>query len=81
MEIERQGCENAMESIEHVVEKAKFWDKHRESTINERQTKVLNMILNTCSKRTYYQKIHENDTNNYGYCFTRHQGFVRDEVH
>jgi len=35
----------AIESIEHVVDKAKFWDKHRESAINERQTKVLNMIL------------------------------------
>jgi len=35
----------AIESIEHVVEKAKFWDRHRESTINERQTKVLNTVL------------------------------------
>jgi len=35
----------AIESIEHVVDKAKFWDKHRDSGINERQTKVLNTIL------------------------------------
>ena len=35
----------AVASIEHVVDKAKFWDKHRESGINERQTKVLNAIL------------------------------------
>lgn len=35
----------AIESIEHVVEKAQFWDKHRDSSINERQTKVLNAIL------------------------------------
>ena len=35
----------AIESIEHVVDKAKFWDKHRDSHINERQAKVLNMIL------------------------------------
>jgi len=35
----------AIESIEHVVEKAKFWDRHRDSSINERQTKVLNSIL------------------------------------
>ena len=35
----------AIESIEHVVEKAKFWDRHRDSAINERQTKVLNSIL------------------------------------
>ncbi len=36
---------DAVSSIEHVVDKAKFWDKHRESGINERQTKVLNAIL------------------------------------
>lgn len=35
----------AIASIEHVVDKAKFWDKHRNSSINERQTKVLNSIL------------------------------------
>ena len=35
----------AIASVEHVVEKAKFWDRHRESAINERQTKVLNSIL------------------------------------
>jgi len=35
----------AIESIEHVVEKARFWDRHRDSNINERQTKVLNSIL------------------------------------
>jgi len=35
----------AIESIEHVVEKAIFWDKHRESGLNERQTKLLNTIL------------------------------------
>ena len=35
----------AIESIEHVIDKAKFWDKHRESSINERQTRVLNTIL------------------------------------
>ncbi len=35
----------AIESIEHVVDKTKFWDKHRESAINERQTKVLNSVL------------------------------------
>lgn len=35
----------AIESIEHVIDKAKFWDKHRESSINERQTRVLNTVL------------------------------------
>ncbi len=36
---------DAIESIEHVVDKAKFWDRHSDSGINERQTKVLNIIL------------------------------------
>jgi len=35
----------AISSIEHVVAKAQFWDRHRSSAINERQTKVLNVIL------------------------------------
>ena len=35
----------AIASIEHVVDKARFWDKHRESPLNERQIKVLNIIL------------------------------------
>lgn len=40
-----QSLEEAIASIEHVVEKAKFWDKHRESNLNERQTKVMNTLL------------------------------------
>lgn len=35
----------AIESIEHIVLKAKFWDIHRDSGLNERQMKVLNIIL------------------------------------
>jgi len=35
----------AIASVEHVVDKARFWDKHRGSALNERQTKVLNIIL------------------------------------
>ncbi|CAA6814259.1 MAG: Filamentation induced by cAMP protein Fic [uncultured Sulfurovum sp.] len=35
----------AIASIVYVVDKAKFWDKHRNNPINERQTKVLNSIL------------------------------------
>lgn len=35
----------AISSVEHIVDKAKFWDIHRESGINERQTRVLNTIL------------------------------------
>ena len=35
----------AITSIEHIVDKAKFWDNHKNSNLNERQTKVLNTIL------------------------------------
>ncbi len=35
----------ALNSVEYIVEKARFWDKHRESELNSRQIKVLNTIL------------------------------------
>ena len=35
----------AIESIEHIVQKSKFWDIHRNSGINQRQMRVLNIIL------------------------------------
>ena len=31
--------------IEYLIEKTKFWDRHREDNLNERQVKVLNKIL------------------------------------
>jgi Fic family protein len=40
-----KALEEAIASIEHIVDKTKFWDRHRQSAINERQTKVLNVIL------------------------------------
>lgn len=36
---------NALKNIEHITAKTKFWDKHRETPLNERQIKVLNKIL------------------------------------
>lgn len=35
----------AITSIEYVVEKARFWDKHKDSALNSRQIKVLNTLL------------------------------------
>jgi len=35
----------AIASLGYVVQKAKFWDAHRNDKLNARQTKVLNMIL------------------------------------
>ena len=33
------------DKLTYIVEKTKFWDKHKESNLNARQTKVLNRIL------------------------------------
>ena len=40
-----QALDESIKSIEHVVKKARFWDIHKESGINDRQTKVLNTFL------------------------------------
>ena len=37
--------QSGLKSIEHLVQKTKFWDKYREYALNERQIKVLNKIL------------------------------------
>jgi Fic family protein len=34
-----------VKNIDYVVQKTKFWDKHRNHSLNERQIKVLNKIL------------------------------------
>ena len=36
---------SANKQIQYLIQKTKFWDKHRESKLNERQIKVLNKIL------------------------------------
>jgi len=36
---------NALINIEYLIQKTKFWDKHRDKALNERQVKVLNKIL------------------------------------
>ena len=35
----------AQKSLKYIVDKTKFWDKHRENSLNARQTKVINKIL------------------------------------
>ena len=40
----------AQQSLSYIVDKTKFWDKHKESHLNARQTKVLNKILNMGSE-------------------------------
>ena len=36
---------HALANIEYLIQKTKFWDKHRNKAFNERQKKVLNRIL------------------------------------
>lgn len=36
---------DALRNIEYLIEKTKFWDIHRKQSLNERQIKVLNKIL------------------------------------
>ncbi len=45
----------ALSSISYIVEKAKFWDRHRTTTFNERQRRVLNMMLEKDIKKSENQ--------------------------
>ena len=36
---------DAQKQIQYLIEKTKFWDKHRADSLNERQIKVLNKVL------------------------------------
>jgi Fic family protein len=40
----------AQQSLTYIVDKTKFWDRHKESHLNARQTKVLNKILDMGSE-------------------------------
>jgi len=40
----------ALKNIEYLVQKTKFWDKHRNQALGERQIKVLNKILDMGSE-------------------------------
>lgn len=39
------AMQNALLNIEHLIQKTKFWDIHRNQPLNERQIKVLNKIF------------------------------------
>ena len=41
---------DAEKQLNHIVEKTKFWDAHREDELNARQIKVLNRLLNIGSE-------------------------------
>ena len=40
-----KSLKNSKDNISYVLQKTKFWDKHRETLLNERQIKVLNKLL------------------------------------
>jgi Fic family protein len=45
LEIINQAMLYTNNQIQYLIQKTKFWDKHKESNLNERQIKVLNKIL------------------------------------
>jgi len=46
----KNAIQSGLKSIEYLVQKTKFWDKYREYTLNKRQIKVLNKILDIGSE-------------------------------
>lgn len=45
LETLKSAIETALEKTENVVRKTQFWEKHRTIVLNDRQRKVLNMLL------------------------------------
>jgi Fic family protein len=42
----RQTLNHALDQIQQVLLKARFWQQHRQAILNERQNKVMNRLLN-----------------------------------
>jgi len=45
-----QAMCDAQKQVQYLIEKTKFWDRHREDNLNQRQIKVLNKILDIGSE-------------------------------
>lgn len=45
LNILNSAMKEALKNIEYLIQKTKFWDRHRDKALNERQIKVLNKIL------------------------------------
>lgn len=45
LETVEKSLTEALSSLSYIVEKAKFWERHRTTTFNQRQRRVLNMML------------------------------------
>jgi Fic family protein len=41
---------DAQKQVQYLIEKTKFWDRHRKDNLNHRQVKVLNKILDIGSE-------------------------------
>ena len=50
LNILNNAMKQALKNIEYLIQKTKFWDKHRKNALNERQLKVLNKILDMGSE-------------------------------
>jgi Fic family protein len=50
LKILNNAMQQALKNIEYLVQKTKFWDKHRNRPLGERQIKVLNKILDMGSE-------------------------------
>ena len=46
----RDAMQSGLKSTEYLVQKTKFWDRHREQELNHRQIKILNKILDIGSE-------------------------------
>ena len=46
LETLNRALNTALEKTEHIIDKVRFWDKHNDLQLNDRQRKVLNMLLN-----------------------------------
>ena len=43
-DILEKAINQALEKIDHILEKAKYWDKFTENEVNERQRKIINRL-------------------------------------
>lgn len=50
LEMVKEAMSSTQKQVEYIVQKTKFWDRHREDNLNERQIKVLNKILDKGSE-------------------------------
>lgn len=50
LEMVKEAMCSTQKQVEYIVQKTKFWDRHREDSLNERQIKVLDKMLDKGSE-------------------------------